>query len=364
MFSTYFVRLTCIACLAVMSASHFVYADDDFVPSIMRKDHFIAGTKPCTYVHIREVKGIYGSRADLPLYPLVLLHGGAAGGIACFDLTENGINARGGSLAEDLARQGVHVFIVNLRCFEQSSCSHYDTNDKEMGAVSLREAYEDLSMAQRWIRKYTNSRKTSLLGWATGGHWAGYYASKQSKRLAHFISVNALYSVNAPWIYKKAFALNGDTATYNDQAQPLFMIRDKDALIRNWMNSLPEQDPSTSVDTAVVRSYQRAAMNTVINGTPYMKAPTGSLRESFYQSNGKRYWEAKDIRVPILLIRGGRDFWSRPVDNTTFQYEAKNAPSVMSVTINEATHFPFFARPERGRTEFIKRIVEFLSAKR
>ncbi len=352
----------CIALCAIWGYTP-LHADDDFTPTVIRKDHFIAGVKPCTYLHIREVKALYSSRADLPLYPLVLVHGGAAGGIACFDLTENGLNKRGGSLAEDLANKGIHVFIVNLRCFEQSSCPHYDTTDKTTESVTLKEAFEDLTIAHRWIRKYTNSRKTSLLGWGTGGHWAGYFATKNNKRLAHFISINALYGVAAPWIYKQSFALKNDTTKYNEAVLPIFMIRDQDAVIKNWMTSLPDSLATRSVDPEIIRGYQHAAMNTVINGKPYMKAPSGSFRESFYQSNGFKYWDAKDIKLPILLMRGGRDFWSRPIDNQAFQQDAKHASRLLSVTIEEATHFPFFARSDRGRDEFIRRIVDFVSNK-
>ena len=40
--------------------------------------------------------------------------------------------------------------------------------------------------------------RLSLLGWATGGQWAGYYAALHSDKLSHLVIHNALYGANTP----------------------------------------------------------------------------------------------------------------------------------------------------------------------
>src|SRR2546427_838382 len=41
--------------------------------------------------------------------------------------------------------------------------------------------------------------RLALLGWATGGHWSGYYASLHSEHVSHLILVNTLYGASSAW---------------------------------------------------------------------------------------------------------------------------------------------------------------------
>jgi pimeloyl-ACP methyl ester carboxylesterase len=60
------------------------------------------------------------------------------------------------------------------------------------------EAVRDLDAAVDFIRQRTGVSRVSLFGWATGGQWAGYYATLHSDKLSHLILLNALYGADAP----------------------------------------------------------------------------------------------------------------------------------------------------------------------
>lgn len=83
--------------------------------------------------------------------------------------------------------------------------------------------------------------------------------------------------------------------------------------------------------------------------------------ESYNLSQGQKYWEAADITVPTLVIRGQRDFWSRQEDMRVLEAELVNAPTVETLTIADGTHYLFNDRPERGRKLFLKEVLAFLS---
>ena len=76
------------------------------------------------------------------------------------------------------------------------------------------EAYDDIKSVVDFIKEKDNKDKTSLFGWATGGHWGGYFASRNSSDLAHFISLNSLYGIDAPWELKQFFWQVGDTTKF------------------------------------------------------------------------------------------------------------------------------------------------------
>jgi pimeloyl-ACP methyl ester carboxylesterase len=78
-------------------------------------------------------------------------------------------------------------------------------------------------------------------------------------------------------------------------------------------------------------------------------------------STGSKYWNAADIRVPTLVIRGEQDFWSRPEDMTALKTELVNAPKVRTATIAQGTHYLFLDRPERGRDRFLQEVLSFFS---
>ena len=63
-----------------------------------------------------------------------------------------------------------------------------------------------------------------------------------------------------------------------------------------------------------------------------------------------------------LVIRGERDFWSRPEDLEALRDELTNAPSAHLVTIPDGTHYLLNDRPQRGRQRFLAEVIEFLAA--
>ena len=76
-------------------------------------------------------------------------------------------------------------------------------------------------------------------------------------------------------------------------------------------------------------------------------------------ARGKKSWDAHDIRVQTLHVRGTRDHWSRPEDVEALKRDLINAPAFFR-SISDGTHFPFLDRPEHGRTVFLKLVVDFL----
>jgi pimeloyl-ACP methyl ester carboxylesterase len=63
-----------------------------------------------------------------------------------------------------------------------------------------------------------------------------------------------------------------------------------------------------------------------------------------------------------LVIRGERDFWSRPQDLEALGDELVNAPRARTVTIPDGTHHLLNDRPQRGRTRFLAEVTTFLAA--
>ena len=62
-----------------------------------------------------------------------------------------------------------------------------------------------------------------------------------------------------------------------------------------------------------------------------------------------------------LILRSGRDFWSRPEDPERLAEHLIQAPAARVVALPEATHFVHLDRPERGRERFLAEVLAFLA---
>ncbi|UGU16610.1 alpha/beta hydrolase [Sinomicrobium kalidii] len=311
-----------------------------------KKDHLIDGTDGIK-LHVREIYFKDRNASDIP--PLLMVHGGGPGAVASFDL-----DVPGGSLATDIARKGPKVYIMNIRGWEKSTLPEYDLSDSTLIVGNYRDAGKDINSVIDFIRERDAVEKVSYFGWATGGHWGGYYATLHPDKLAHFISLNSLYGTDAPWELKPYFQSEKDSSRYNKQG--FFRKSVKNALTRKWTSTIPTEAKEEWRDPEIAKAYRETAVKlSTLRDT--MLVPGGYREESFYMSNGKKYWDAGDISTPSLIIRSALDFWSRPDDLKAIDKDL-NIEKKRIITI-PGTHYLFLDRPERGRNRLIEEIVDF-----
>ncbi len=311
-------------------------------------DHLVRSTNG-VQIFVREFQtpksdSLYG-------FPLLMLHGGGPGVLASFD-----IDVPNGSLAKDLVDSGIKVYLMNIRGWENSTLPVYDETDTTLVVGNHKEAYDDIKNVVEFIKRREGIHKVSLFGWATGGHWGGYFASKNSKDLAHFISLNSLYGVNAPWELRRFFWQETDTVKFKKGA--LYRTSDKEGLVRKWNADIPIGNRNEWRDSLIMEGYRNTAIS-FGNDTTTMTVPSGYREESFYMSLGKKYWSAKDIMTPSLIIRTHLDFWSRPEDLKAFEKDLPATTKRKTIEI-PGTHYVFLDRPSRGRNQLINEITNFI----
>jgi pimeloyl-ACP methyl ester carboxylesterase len=144
-----------------------------------------------------------------------------------------------------------------------------------------------------------------------------------------------------------------------------YALRSAESLLGAWNRSIPIAKKDAWRDPAVADAYARATIAadpmSVERDPPSVRTPTGFQRDSFEQSLGRRFWEASDITARVLIVRGTRDFWSRPEDVAALERELTSARSVETCLIEDGTHFLFLDRPERGRAALLTALRRFLA---
>lgn len=290
------------------------------------------------------------------------MHGARVPGVPSFDL-----NVPGGSLAADLANAGLCVYIIDIRGYGDSTRppAMNQPAEKHPPLVRSPEAAQDIDTAIDFALKRSKAARVSLFGWATGGQWAGYYATLHPEKLSHLILLNALYGADAP------HPLMGHGSDMEDPAHPghlnpsigAYRCNTGDSLLGGWNRSIPTDDKSKWRDPAVADAYVRSALasdpDSARHTPPCFRSPNGAMEDSFYLATGRQLWDASLIYTPTLVLASERDFWSRPADREKLKEHLLHAP-LKIVVIPDATHFVHLDRPEQGRKVLVDDVLEFV----
>ncbi|HIE7067434.1 alpha/beta fold hydrolase [Serratia marcescens] len=355
-------NLNMLLALLVMSASPTLAAskENEIPAPIKRTDRHILLANG-EQLHIREVR--QKPDGKIPQPSVLLIHGARVPGLASFDLP-----VKGGSLAADLALAGFRVYILDLRGYGLSSRPAAMDSPPDQSAPLIRtaDAVTDIAYAVQAIQAWSGSPRVSLLGWATGGHWAGAYAAQYPQNVERLVLYNTLYGGT------DHHPLLGQGSPLDDPQNPGHFnaakfggwnLSTRDSLFVVWDNSIPVADKTQWRDETVKRAYGDAALasdNTSQHRTPHsFRAPTGAMADSFELAMGRKQWSATALTtVPVLVVRSERDFWSRPEDVDAIM---KDAPTAEKLVIPDATHFVHLDRDNAGRQRFLQGVVRFLA---
>lgn len=325
---------------------------------IQRQDFSVQG-EPGIELQIREVWDT-AVADDKP--PIILIHGARVPGIASFDLP-----VAGGSLAVDLAQAGHRVFVMDARGYGGSTRIGQDGSREGKPLVNSNEVVRDIDAVVGAIVERTAHSNVALLGWATGGHWAGMYASLHPEMVSHLVMYNALYGAHAGHeTLGRGSSLADPNAgdRFNTERFGAYRLNTADSLLPSWDRAIPVEDKTEWRDPEVAEAYQQAALasdpTSASRNPPSFRAPSGAMEDSFYLALGRQLWDAAPITARVLIIRSENDFWSRPEDVTTLQAHLVNAAAVEAVTIQDATHHVHLDRGEKGRDEFLETVTRFL----
>lgn len=340
---------------AVLAAAPALMAGAARADGLTRIELFTT-TNDGVRIHVREVTPP-APRGP----PLILVHGARAPGIASFDLA-----VPGGSLAADLARRlNRRVYLPDARGYGGSQRpAAMDLPPEQSRPLSrAHEVVRDLDAVARLASKRNGGARVGLLGWATGGLWASWYAALRPEAIASLVTLNALYGgsdVHPMLGPGSAFAQPGQPRRF-DPATGGYALYPGTSLLDRWNTNIPIADKDAWRDPAVAQALAAAALASDPTAAalppPRFRAPLGALEDSFHQACGRRLYDAGSITAPVLLLRSGADFWSRPADLAAFAADAERSPRVTTVEIPDATHFVHLDRPVRGRDRLLDALV-------
>lgn len=348
--------------VASMALVALVASGAAFAQAKVERHDFLISSDPGVRLFVREVSVSHA--ASHP--PIMLIHGARIPGIASFDLP-----VAGGSLAADLATRGFDVYVLDIRGYGRSTRpAEMDTPpNAHPPLVRSNEAVRDIAAAVDWIAHRDHVTDVALFGWATGGQWAGYYASLYPEKVSALILLNALYRGDTaePLVgHGSDLEDHAHAGRYNERGCGAYRWNTADSLTRVWERNIPIADKDQWRDPAVAQSLVEQSLASDPESTSQhlaaFRSPCGAMEDSFYLATGHELWDATLIMSPTLILVSERDFWSRPIDRENLVRDLVHAKRVKLVILPNATHFVHLDRPERGRNQLLDEVTAFVKA--
>lgn len=329
--------------------------------AVTRRDFHVT-TVDGVSIAIREVR----SNEAAPRVPMVLMHGTRIPGLSEFDLP-----VPNGSLAEDLARAGHTSYIVDARGFGRSE----RPPEMELPPQPTNPLYRtievtrDVDAAVEHLRQATGEERVALLGWGVGGTCVAMYAAMHPEKVSHIVLYCLIYggvgdhptfTIGSQWDDPER------PGHFNQKRFGNYTFNGIELLDKHWDRLIPIEDKDAWRDPAILEAFEQALVEgdptTMDRDPPSYRSPNGMLEDSFLMGHGHKLVHASQVYCRVMIINPEHDLWCRPEDVAALKEDLIHAEEVRVWEPENMTHYVLLDRPERGRTEAIERILDFIES--
>lgn len=344
------MRLDHLALAAGLSVAgtnpHLAMAD------IVRRD-FTVTSEDGLSIFVREMRD---TQAPSDRGPMLLVNGGRPGVLASWD-----VNAPGSSTAEELAKAGHHLYLMDVRGFGRSQFPKEMEGGRFDAPVAARssEAVRDIAAVVGEIKRQNpGDSRLAAMGWATGSQWLGHYASLHSGEISHLVYYNAAYGGAAGgWRLQNEFGDPTRPAELDYRRLGAYQLATADDLAARWRQE--------GIDPSFLDRYVALAMEgdrTAAQRNPAsFRYPSGPADDTLKMVNGRQIFDASFIRSHVLILRSGDDFWSRSVDGQAMLAHLSRAASANLAELPNASHY-IHLQPGPDRQRFLDAVLAFTAA--
>lgn len=260
----------------------------DRLAKIATQDYAIPSGVPGIELFLRNKKPV-GLKNFTPERTVLYVHGATLASELVFDLPIGGT-----SWADDLARRGWDVWMVDVRGYGRSSWPEPMRQPAEANppVATTAEAVADFTAAADFIRSKRRLDRLQVIGWSWGAVIAGSFASLRPDQVESLVLVTPL------WV--------NDTAA----AQPPL----PKAAWQEWslansririQKGVPEGQAAAILPPATVALWEQAVRASQPEAAELFRSPTGVMADLAWR--GQPPYDPGRITAPTLIIRGEWD---------------------------------------------------------
>jgi len=283
----------------------------------------VPSSEPGIELFVRN-KHLSSVKKFAPERTVLYVHGATLASELVFDLPVDGV-----SWADDLARHGWDVWLVDVRGYGRSTWPAALSQPAEANppVATTAEAVADFGAAVDFIRHKRHLDRLQLIGWSWGSVIAGTYAAAQPEHVASLVLVAPL------WAYPTAVIPNPPQKAWQE-----WNLTDAQARVQK---GVPADQIDSALPPATVELWKqvvRASQPEAAKRSPELfRLPTGVLHDVSWQ--GKPPYDAGAIKAPTLIVRGEWDELTPRALSLSLFGQLKGAPSRTLVELPRLSHF-------------------------
>lgn len=315
--------------------------------TIVTEDFKIASDTPGIELHIRNKRpsNLKSFSADKTL---VMVHGATYPSGSLYDVKLDGY-----SLLDYIASHGYDVYALDVRGYGESTRPPEMEQPAEQNPplVKTETGVRDFSSAVDFVLERRNLSKVNVFGMSWGGTVAGAYTSQNNDK------VHKLVLVAPQWLSSTPIPIDtgGPLGSYRLVPVPETKQR--------WLSAAPEEHRGDLLPEGWFEKW----VDATLASDPWSKAETPNqiratngpildIRE--YWTVGRKFYEPKNITVPVLLVHAEWDI-DVPLNLAMALFTSLTSASYRRwVEIGEGTHMILL---EKNRLMAFQAVKDFLN---
>jgi pimeloyl-ACP methyl ester carboxylesterase len=277
---------------------------------------------------------------------VLFVHGATYPSETAFDLRLGGV-----SWMEYIASRGYDVWLVDVRGYGRSSKTA--ALSQPPGAnppfANTEDAVRDVATAVDFILKRRGIAKLNLVGWSWGTTTMALYTTRHNER------VNKLVLYAPVWT---------PPTVGQPPAPPTAAYRTitVEAARQRWVAGVPADKQAALIPAGWFDTWARAILDSDPEGArqspPVLRAPNGTMVDILGGwLQGRRLYDAEQIRVPTLLIKAEWDLDTPAAMAQGLFASLKNTPYKSYIEVGEGTHTLML---EKNRLQLFRPVQAFL----
>jgi pimeloyl-ACP methyl ester carboxylesterase len=312
-------------------------------PKVLVEDFLIKSATPGIELFVRN-KRPAGLSKFTPERTVLYVHGATLASELVFDLPVGGI-----SWADDLARNGWDVWLVDVRGYGRSTwpAALQEPAENNPPVATTQDAVSDFGSAVDFIRDRRHIDSLQLIGWSWGAVIAGSYAAANPKQVSSLVLVSPL------WAYESAVIANPPQKAWQEWNLADAQGRIQKGVPAEQANRILPPETLALWHKAVRDSQPEAAKRT----PELFRSPTGVLHDPSWRAQAP--YDAAAIEAPTLIIRGEWDELTPLKLAQNLFAQLKNAQVRELVELPQLSHFLLV---EANRNSLFKEVRGFLSS--
>jgi pimeloyl-ACP methyl ester carboxylesterase len=278
---------------------------------------------------------------------ILMVHGATYPIESLFDVELDGF-----TFLDFLASHGYDVYAVNVRGYGGSTRppEMEQPADHNPPLVRTETGVRDFGTALDFILERTNLSRINVFGMSWGGTVAGAYTSINNDK------VNKLVLVVPQWVSSKPIPLDPGGPIGSYRLVPTSQMKAR------WLSAAPEDKRDDLLPEGWFEKWLDATTASdplsQTHTPPSIRATNGPIQDiREYWALGKKFYEPKDITVPVLLVHAEWDI-DVPIDSVQELFsEITDAPYKRWAEIGEGTHMVML---EKNRLQVFQAVQQFL----